>query len=138
MSIRKKGLSLIAIAAAGVIAGVYWPSKVEDAFPGWIEKTASLRAVLPGAPAVPAKTQAGAAPTGAPGQRPNAAVGRPPVPINIDTVQRGPMPVRIDAVGTVQPVASVALKTRIDAQIEKIFAADGAQVKAGDVMIKLD
>ena len=38
MSIRNKGLSLIAIAAAGVIAGVYWPSKVEEAFPGWIEK----------------------------------------------------------------------------------------------------
>ena len=138
MSIRKKGLSLIAIAAAGAIAGVYWPSKVEEAFPGWIEKTASVRAVLPGAPAAPAKTQTGAAPTGAPGQRPNAAAGRPPVPINIDTVQRGPMPVRIDAVGTVQPVASVALKTRIDAQIEKIFAADGAQVKAGDVLVKLD
>ena len=138
MSIRKKGLSLIAIAAAGVIAGVYWPSKVEEAFPGWIEKTASLRAVLPGAPAVPAKTQAGAAPTGTPGQRPNAGVARPPVPINIDTVQRGPMPVRIDAVGTVQPVASVSIKTRIDAQIEKIFVADGAHVNAGDVLVKLD
>ena len=138
MSIRKKGLSLIAIAAAGVIAGVYWPSKVEEAFPGWIEKTASLRAVLPGAPAVPAKTQAGAAHTGTPGQRPNAGVARPPVPINIDTVQRGPMPVRIDAVGTVQPVASVSIKTRIDAQIEKIFVADGAHVNAGDVLVKLD
>ena len=138
MSIRTKGLTLIALAAAGVIAGVYWPSRVEEAFPGWVEKTASVRAMLPGAAAVPAKTQAGAAPTGATGQRPNAAVGRPPVPINIDTVQRGPMPVRIDAVGTVQPVASVALKSRIDAQIEKIFVADGAQVKAGDVLVKLD
>jgi len=138
MSIRTKGLTLIALAAAGVIAGVYWPSRVEEAFPGWVEKTSSLRAMLPGAPAIPAKTQAGAAPTGAPGQRPSATVGRPPVPVNIDTVQRGPMPVRIDAVGTVQPVASVALKSRIDAQIEKIFVADGAQVKAGDVLVKLD
>ena len=136
MSIRNKGISLIAIGAAAVIAGVYWPSKIEDSFPGWIEKTAALRAVLPGAPAVPAKTQAGAAPSATP--RPNGAVVRPPVPVNIDTVQRGPMPVRIDAVGVVQPVASVALKTRIDAQIDKIFASDGALVKAGDVLVKLD
>jgi hypothetical protein len=136
MSIRNKGISLIAIGAAAVIAGVYWPSKIEDSFPGWIEKTAALRAVLPGAPAVPAKTQAGAAPSATP--RPNGAVVRPPVPVNIDTVQRGPMPVRIDAVGVVQPVASVALKTRIDAQLDKIFASDGALVKAGDVLVKLD
>ena len=136
MSIRNKGISLIAIGAAAVIAGVYWPSKIEDSFPGWIEKTAALRAVLPGAPAAPVKTQAGGAPSATP--RPNAAVVRPPVPVNIDTVQRGPMPLRIDAVGVVQPMASVALKTRIDAQIDKIFANDGALVKAGDVLVKLD
>ena len=138
MSIRTKGLSLVVIAAAGVIAGIYWPSKIEEAFPGWVEKTASVRAMLPGAPPVPPKAQAGAAPGAAPGQRPNLAAGRPPVPVNIDTVQRGPMPLRIDAVGVVQPVASVSLKTRIDAQIEKIFVADGAQVKAGEVLVKLD
>ena len=138
MSIRTKGLTLIALAAAGGLAGIYWPSWIEEAFPGWVEKTSSIRAMLPGAPAIPAKTQAGAAPGGAPGQRPNLVAGRPPVPVNIDTVQRGPMPVRIDAVGTVQPVASVSLKTRIDAQIEKIFVSDGAQVKAGDVLVKLD
>ncbi len=138
MSIRNKGLSLIAIAAAGVIAGVYWPSKIEEAFPGWVEKTASLRAILPGASPVPSKTQEAAAPGAASGPRSNIVAGRPPVPVNIDTVQRGPMPVRIDAVGMVQPVASVALKTRIDAQIEKIFVSDGAQVKAGDVLVKLD
>ena len=134
MSIRNKGLSLIALAAAGGVAGVYWPSKVESAFPGWTERTASLRAVLPGAPAAPARTEAGAAPA----PRANAAVARPPVPVNIDTVQRGAMPVRVDAVGVVQPMASVTLKTRIDAQIEKIFVPDGSQVKAGDILVKLD
>ena len=134
MSIRNKGLSLIALAAAGGVAGVYWPSTVESAFPGWTERTASLRAVLPGAPAAPAKSEAGAAPA----PRANAAVARPPVPVNIDTVQRGAMPVRVDAVGVVQPMASVTLKTRIDAQIEKIFVPDGSQVKAGDILVKLD
>ena len=138
MSIRNKGLSLIAIAAAGLIAGVYWPSKIEETFPGWVEKTASLRSVLPGAAPVPGKSEAGAAPNGASAQRSNMVASRPPVPVNIDTVQRGAMPVRLDAVGIVQPVASVALRTRIDAQIDKIFVDDGAMVKAGDVLVKLD
>jgi RND family efflux transporter MFP subunit len=48
------------------------------------------------------------------------------------------MPVRLDAVGTVQPIATVSIKTRIDAQIDKIFVADGAVVKAGDPLVKLD
>jgi RND family efflux transporter MFP subunit len=48
------------------------------------------------------------------------------------------MPVRVDAVGMAQPVASVALKTRVDAQIETIHVADGAYVKAGDKLVKLD
>ena len=135
MSIFNKALSLAVILAGGFLAGVYWPSRIEETVPGWTEKTAAVRAVLPGAPAAPAKTEA-TVPTQ--GQRPNAAVARPPVPVNIDTVQRGPIPVRIDAVGVVQPVASVALKTRIDAQIEKIFVPDGSQVKAGDMLVKLD
>ena len=131
MSMRTKGLSLVALGAAGLIAGVYWPSKIEGAFPGWTEKTASLRTALGGAAPAPNE---GAAPAA----RGNALLARPPVPVNIDTVQRGPMAVRLDAVGVVQPVASVALKTRIDAQIEKIVVQDGAQVKAGDVLVKLD
>jgi RND family efflux transporter MFP subunit len=138
MSIRNKGLSLIAIAAAGLIAGVYWPSKIEETFHGWVEKTASLRSVLPGAAPVPGKSEAGAAPNGASAQRSNMVASRPPVPVNIDTVQRGAMPVRLDAVGIVQPVASVALRTRIDAQIDKIFVDDGAMVKTGEVLVKLD
>ncbi len=131
MSMRTKGLSLAALAAAGVIAGVYWPSKIESALPGWTDKTESLRAALGGAAPPPKEAPA-------PVSRASAAFARPPVPVNIDTVQRGPMAVRLDAVGVVQPVASVALKTRIDAQIEKIFAEDGAQVKAGETLVKLD
>ena len=138
MTVRNKVASLVVIAVGGFTAAVYWPSRIEAAFPGWTEKTASLRSMLPGAPAAPGKTQTGASEGTPAGQRQNAAVVRPPVPVNIDVVERGPMPLRIDAVGIVQPVASVALKTRIDAQIDKIFVADGAQVKVGDVLVKLD
>jgi multidrug efflux system membrane fusion protein len=38
----------------------------------------------------------------------------------------------------VQPIASVALKTRIDATIDTILVGDGSRVKAGDVLVRLD
>ena len=136
MSIRSKGLSLGAIAVVAVIAAVYWPAKIESAFPGWTERTASLRQFLPGSE-VKAPTAPQTASTTS-SERSNAIAARPPVPVDVDTVQRGPLPVRIDAVGIAQPVASVALKTRIDAQIDKVFVADGAQVRAGDILVKLD
>jgi multidrug efflux system membrane fusion protein len=120
-------------AAAGA---VYWPQYVENYFPGWTQRTATVRTSLPFAKA-PEPTQALSRP-GNSDARQAAIAARPPVPVDIDKVQRGPMPVRVDAVGTVQPVATVAIKTRIDAQIEKIFVADGAAVKQGDVLVKLD
>jgi multidrug efflux system membrane fusion protein len=130
----KKGLTLLAVVAGGLAAAVYWPAKVEEHFPGWIERTASVRARIPGADAnVPSKTASEKPAQGRP-----VAIQRPPVPVDIDTVQRGPMPLRIDAVGTAQPINTTSIRTRIDAQIDKIFVADGARVKPGEVLVKLD
>ncbi len=131
----KKGLTLL-VAAVGALAGaVYWPSAVEGVFPGWANRTAFIRAWMPGGGAnAPVATAAGEKP--APARGPT--IQRPPVPVDIDTVQRGPMPLRIDAVGTVQPINTTSIRTRIDAQIDKIFVADGARVNAGDVLVKLD
>ena len=47
-------------------------------------------------------------------------------------------PVQLDALGTVTPMASVALKGRIDSEITDIHFADGARVKQGDLLITLD
>jgi RND family efflux transporter MFP subunit len=66
------------------------------------------------------------------------AQNRPPVNVRIATVSRGPLPYIAEAVGTVQPIASVAIRSRIDAQIESVLVPDGAAVKAGDVLVKLD
>ena len=49
---------------------------------------------------------AGARPAGGQG----GAAARPPVPVNVDVATRGPMPFRIDAVGTVAPIASIAIR----------------------------
>ena len=72
------------------------------------------------------------------GQGQGQGQGRPPVSVRIAPVVRGPMPFMAEAVGTVQPIASVAIRSRIDAQIDSILVADGAPVKAGDILVRLD
>jgi RND family efflux transporter MFP subunit len=71
-----------------------------------------------------------AAQSGGPGQR--------AVPIEIATAVKKKAPVRLDALGTVTPMASVAIKSRIDSEIVEVHFADGAHVKQGDILISLD
>lgn len=63
---------------------------------------------------------------------------RPPVSVVLADAQRKPVAVRLDAIGTVQPAASVVIRPRVDSQIVEILVADGASVKAGDVLARLD
>jgi membrane fusion protein, multidrug efflux system len=62
----------------------------------------------------------------------------PAVPVLIAPVDRKPMPVRLDAIGTVQPIATVAVKSRVDGQIAEVKISDGQAVKTGDVLFILD
>ena len=135
MSVGSKGLNVLLAGVVVAAGAVYWPQYVESYFPGWTTRTAGLRASLPFGKHEPAQA---ARPQNVANAREAAIAARPPVPVEIDKVQRGPMPVRVDAVGMAQPVATVSLKTRIDAQIEKIFVPDGAAVKQGDILVKLD
>ncbi len=48
------------------------------------------------------------------------------------------LPYRVEAPGSVQPAVSVAIRARVDSQVEKVSFEDGAQVKAGDLLFKLD
>ena len=48
------------------------------------------------------------------------------------------MPVRLEALGTVTTIASVAIKPRVDTEIVGVHFADGARVKQGDILFTLD
>src|SRR5262249_35110791 len=72
-----------------------------------------------------------------PGRRGRAHPGGP-VPVVVTTGAPKPMPILIEAVGTVQAIASIQLKSRIDSQIMKIHAEEGALVKEGDLLFELD
>lgn len=143
MSVGSKAFSVLVVAGGCAAAAVTWPSYIEPHFSGFTERSQPLRSMLPWASKeAPTAQGGGGRPGGAPRSpqeaRQAAIAARPPVPIDTDIVKRGPVPLRVDAVGSVQPIASVALKTRIDAQIDKIFVNDGAVVKEGEVLVQLD
>ncbi len=138
MSVGSKLFQLIVVGAGVGAAAITWPNYVETYYPGFAERTKEVRAKLPWAAKEEPSTRVAAGPRGVQDARAAAIAARPPVPVEVDTVLRGPMPYRIDAVGTVQPIAKVDIKTRADAQVDKIFVADGALVKKGDVLVQLD
>ena len=48
------------------------------------------------------------------------------------------LPYRVEAPGSVQPVVSVSIRARVDSQVDKVLFADGAAVKAGELLFTLD
>jgi membrane fusion protein, multidrug efflux system len=77
----------------------------------------------------------GSAGAAAQAPRPSAPRG---VPVEVAIARKGPVPVRIDALGNVTPIASVAVKPRIDTEIVGVHFRDGAMVKQGDLLFTLD
>ncbi len=60
------------------------------------------------------------------------------VPVDTAVAVRKPVPVRIDSIGTVMPIASVALKSRLETQVMEVHFSDGSRVKEGDLLFTLD
>ncbi len=70
--------------------------------------------------------------------RQGGAPGRQGVPVEIGHAAKKSMPVRLESLGTVTPVASVAIKTRVDTEIVQVHFQDGAFVKQGDLLFTMD
>ena len=60
------------------------------------------------------------------------------VPVEVATAERKAVPVRIESLGSVTPIASVAIKARVDTTITAVHFRDGAEVKRGDLLFTLD
>jgi membrane fusion protein, multidrug efflux system len=60
------------------------------------------------------------------------------VPVEIVIATRKVVPVRIEVLGSVTPIASVAIKSRVDSEITGVHFADGALVREGDLLFTLD
>jgi multidrug efflux system membrane fusion protein len=68
------------------------------------------------------------------------AKAQAPRVIQIETAkaERQKVPVQLDALGSVTPMASVALKARVDTEIVGVHFRDGASVNKGDLLFTLD
>jgi len=60
------------------------------------------------------------------------------VPVEVAKAERKQVPVQLQALGTVTPIASVALKARVDTTITAVHFADGAHVEQGEPLFTLD
>jgi multidrug efflux system membrane fusion protein len=80
--------------------------------------------------------------TAAPGKGADAPAGRsrtpPAVPVILANAEKKSLPVTIEAVGTVQSLASIQIKARVDSQIATVDVEEGAKVEAGDLLLTLD
>ena len=68
----------------------------------------------------------------------NARQAARAVPVEVAIAEKKPVPVRLEALGNVTPIASVAIKARLETVITGVHFADGARVKAGDLLFTLD
>ena len=62
----------------------------------------------------------------------------PPVPVLAAKAELGSMPVLFDTVGRAEAYEGVTLKSRLDGQVASVAYTEGQQVKAGDVLVRLD
>jgi RND family efflux transporter MFP subunit len=60
------------------------------------------------------------------------------VPVETAVAERKTMPVQLRALGTVTPIASVAIKAQVDTTITSVRFRDGARVEKGDELFTLD
>ncbi|MFA7270326.1 MAG: efflux RND transporter periplasmic adaptor subunit [Sterolibacterium sp.] len=71
----------------------------------------------------------------APSSAPKAA---PAVPATLVRVAREDVPNFLIGVGTVQALATVTVRTRLDGQLERVDYVEGEDVKAGQVLARID
>ncbi len=60
------------------------------------------------------------------------------VPITTGTVTKGPIGIYINALGTVTPVYTATITSRVDGQIVSVNYREGQMVRKGDVLIEID
>jgi multidrug efflux pump subunit AcrA (membrane-fusion protein) len=92
-------------------------------------------AIVLGLGALVAATRSYWSPPGAVAQAPPAARV---VPVEVAKAVRKPAPVIIEALGTVTPIQSVAVRARLDSEIVGVHFEDGANVRQGDLLFTLD
>lgn len=124
---RMRSLILLCLVVA-VVGGVFvW---------GRYYRTDPVAAEAAMQPPAPAQAATQNAQQGAPQAAPES--GKPAVAVKVTEVTQASMPIRRRSIGWVEPIATVAVKSRINSVIMEQHAQDGAFVNKGDVLFVLD
>jgi multidrug efflux system membrane fusion protein len=77
-------------------------------------------------------------PASAPSPAAAAAHAVPPQPVGIATAATGDIRIRLDALGTVTPLATVTVRTQIAGQLQTVAFTEGQTVHKGDFLAQID
>ncbi|MDB5370774.1 MAG: efflux transporter periplasmic adaptor subunit, partial [Roseomonas sp.] len=61
-----------------------------------------------------------------------------PIPVTMTAATQRDLPLTLDTLGTVQALASVVVRTQVDGQLMEVTFREGQDVKAGDVLARID
>ncbi|WGQ35144.1 efflux RND transporter periplasmic adaptor subunit [Alcaligenes faecalis] len=76
--------------------------------------------------------------TAGPLRGPRGMMGATKVPVHVSTVQQGLIDQTVNAIATVKPLQTVAVRGQVDGVLERIYFNDGQRVKAGELLAEID
>src|SRR5712671_5470361 len=62
----------------------------------------------------------------------------PSFPVQLPTVEQKDVPIYLEALGHVDPITSVALRSRIEGNLRGVFLKQGQEVKKDDLLFTID
>jgi multidrug efflux system membrane fusion protein len=76
--------------------------------------------------------------TSRPGPPPWRAEGNQPVPVRVVTAVQEPLALYLKALGTVTPLKTVTVRSRVDGELVRVAFREGQAVKQGDLLAEID
>ncbi len=76
--------------------------------------------------------------TNRPGPPPWRAEGNQPVPVRVVTAVQEPFALYLKALGTVTPLKTVTVRSRVDGELVRVAFREGQVVKQGDLLAEID
>ncbi len=64
--------------------------------------------------------------------------GMPPTPVTVAEAQARDIPIQVRQIGSVEPVAVIAVKAQISGELKQVFFKEGQEVKKGDQLFEID
>jgi membrane fusion protein, multidrug efflux system len=62
----------------------------------------------------------------------------PPTPVTVAQAQARDIPIQIRQIGSVEPVAVIAVKAQISGELNQVFFKEGQEIKKGDQLFEID